>query len=340
MPRQARHAAIALIAALATTCASAWGPDGHHTVGAIADRLVAGTRAQARVRELLGGLSLEQAAVWADCAKGVDPARDFAYESPGKYPECAIFETPEGEAAMADFVRRNDSNCERAAESPPCHAQYHFTDEAIQRARYRLGDAGTRRFDVVAAITATIRVLEGQPPPAPFDIRDQREALLLLAHYVGDIAQPLHVGVVYLDERGRPVDPASERIDRAMDTQGGNRVVTIRAATNHRSESLHATWDDLPESLNERHVDRAWLALARQVPRTDGRLADWSTRWADDTLAQARIAWHDLGFRPQDAGQWTTTLTGRYDDAMAPVKKRQLTLAGARLAQVLTTLWP
>jgi hypothetical protein len=76
------------------------------------------------------------------------------------------------------------------------------------------------------------------------------------------------------------------------------------------------------------------------VPRTDGRLADWSTRWADDTLAQARIAWHDLGFRPQDAGQWTTTLTGRYDDAMAPVKKRQLTLAGARLAQVLTTLWP
>ena len=340
MPRQVRLVLVALSTALCAAAACAWGPDGHHTVGAIADRLIAGTHAQARVRELLGGLALEQAAVWADCAKGVDPAKDFAYVSPGKYPECAVFETPEGEAAMIDFVRRNDSNCARAADSPPCHAQYHFTDEAIQRSRYRLGDAGTRRFDVVAAVTATIRVLEGAPAPAPFDIKDQREALLLLAHYVGDIAQPLHVGVLYLDGRGRPVDPERERLDAAMETQGGNRVGTIRAATNHRSESLHATWDDLPESLNASHLDGDWLRLARQVPRTEGRLKEWSTRWADDTLGQARIAWAGLDFRPQDAGQWTTPLTGRYDDAMAPVKKRQLTLAGARLAQILTTLWP
>jgi len=240
MPRQVRLVLVTLSAALCATAASAWGPDGHHTVGAIADRLLAGTHAQARVRQLLDGLTLEQAAVWADCAKGVDPSRDFTYGSPGKYPECAVFETPEGEAAMIDFVRRNDSNCARAAASPSCHAQYHFPDEAIQRSRYRLGDAGTRRFDVVAAISATIRVLEGAPAPAPFDIKDPREALMLLAHYVGDIAQPLHVGVLYLDERGEPVDPERMRFDAVIDTQGGNRVGTIRAATNHRSESLHA----------------------------------------------------------------------------------------------------
>jgi len=340
MPRPVIPVAVALIAMLATTAAAAWGPDGHRTVGAIADRLVAGTPAQARVGQLLGGLSLEQAALWADCAKGVDPSQGFAYESSGKYPECAVFETPDGEAEMADFVRRNDTNCARATDSPPCHAQYHFTDEAIQRGRYRLGDAGTRRFDVVAAITATIRVLQGERSPAPFDIRGPREALLLLAHYVGDIAQPLHVGVQYLDDRGRPIDPANDRFERGRDTQGGNRIVTIRAATNHRSETLHATWDDLPESLDARHVDRDWLALARRVPRTRGPLTGWSTQWADDTLAQARLAWAGLDFRAQDAGQWTTTLTGRYDDAMAPVKRRQLTLAGARLAQVLTALWP
>jgi hypothetical protein len=33
-------------------------------------------------------------------------------------------------------------------------------------------------------------------------------------------------------------------------------------------------------------------------------------------------------------------LTSRYDDAMAPIKKRQLTEGGARLAQVLRTIWP
>jgi hypothetical protein len=340
MPRQVRLVLIALTAALLATGARAWGADGHRTIGALADRLIEGTHAQARVRELLDGLVLEQAALWADCAKGVDPAKGFAYDAPGKYPECAVFETPEGEAAMADFVRRNDSNCPRAAEAPSCHAQYHFTDEAIQRPRYRLGDAGTRRFDVVAAITATIRVLQGQPAPPPFDIRSQREALLLLAHYAGDIAQPLHVGVLYLDGRGWPVDPDRDRLDRATDTQGGNRVATIRAATNHRSESLHATWDDLPEALNVRHIDHDWLGLARRVQHTPGRLDEWSTQWADDTLAQARIAWAGLEFSPLEAGQWSTTLTGRYDDAMAPVKKRQLTLAGARLAQTLMALWP
>ena len=340
MPRQARHALVALIATLFTTAASPWGADGHRTVGAIADRLIAGTHAQARVRALLGDLSLEQAALWADCAKGVDPAKDFAYTAAGKYPECAIFETPAGEAGMIDYVRRNDTNCARAADAPSCHAQYHFTDEAIQRARYRPGDIGTRRTDVVAAITATIHVLEGEPAPAPFDIKDKREALLLLAHFTGDIAQPLHVGVAYLDPRGRVVDPLMGRFDPALDTQGGNRIVTIRVATNHRSETLHATWDDVPESLHARYVDGAWLALARHEPPTPGPIDGWSTQWADGTLVQARLAWQGLDFGPEQSGQWTVPLTGRYDDSMAPVKKRQLTLAGARLARTLMAIWP
>ena len=41
------RAAAAFAIALLTSAAHAWGPDGHHTVGAIADRLVAGTNAQA-----------------------------------------------------------------------------------------------------------------------------------------------------------------------------------------------------------------------------------------------------------------------------------------------------
>ena len=63
MSRQVRLVLVALSTALYATAGSAWGPDGHHTVGAIADRLIAGTHAQARVRQLLGGLALEQAAV-------------------------------------------------------------------------------------------------------------------------------------------------------------------------------------------------------------------------------------------------------------------------------------
>ena len=340
MIRRPPRALLALAIALFTTAAAAWGPDGHHTVGALADRLIAGTHAEAQVRALLGDLTLEQAAVWADCAKGVDPAKNYAYVSAGKYPECAIFETPDGEAEMVDFVKRNDTNCPRAPTDSPCHAQYHYTDEAIQRRRYHLGDVGTRDFDVVAAIAATIRVLQGQPAPAPFDIKDRREALLLLSHYVGDVAQPLHVGAVYLGPDGQVVDPQAGTFDPTTDTQGGNKVVTIRVATNHRSENLHATWDDIPEALHSNHVDAAWLALARAEPATRGDIQGWPAQWAGATLTQARLALQDLRFGPEQANQWTVPLTGRYDDAMAPVKKRQLTLAGARLARTLMAVWP
>jgi len=340
MIRRSLRALLALASALFTTTAAPWGPDGHHTVGALADRLIAGTAAQARVRALLGGLTLEQAAVWADCTKGVDPARNYAYAPAGRFAECAIFETPEGKAAMVDFVRRNDSNCPRAPTDSPCHAQYHYIDASIQRRRYRPGDVGTRGFDLVAAIAATIRVLRGERAPAPFDIKDECEALLLLSHYVGDITQPLHVGAVYLAADGRPVDPQAAPFDPATDTQGGNRIVTIRVATNHRSENLHATWDAIPEALHARHIDAAWLALARAEPATPGDIESWPAQWADATLAQARLALQGLRFGPEQAHQWTVPLTGRYDDAMAPVKKRQLTLAGAHLARMLTAIWP
>lgn len=45
---------------------SAYGPDGHHTIGPTADRLTPGTSAEHRRHALLGPLSLERAAVWAD----------------------------------------------------------------------------------------------------------------------------------------------------------------------------------------------------------------------------------------------------------------------------------
>ncbi len=330
----------ALAALLAAGSCGAWGPDGHHTVGALADRLIAGTRAAREVHALLGDLSLENAAVWADCAKGVDPKKGYAYTSAGKYAECAIFETPDGEAAMIDFVRRNDTNCPRAPGDESCHAQYHYTDEAIQRNRYARGTVGTRDFDVVAAVAAATHVLRGDPAPAPFDIKDKREALLLLAHDVGDIHQPLHVGAVYLDASGKRVDPDAGAYDPATATRGGNQLVTILEATNFRSANLHQTWDDIPARLDADHIDRTWIAQARTIARTHGDPVGWSTAWADDTLDAAHGAFARLEFGPEAGGAWTVPVNCRYDDAMTKAKQRQLTKAGARLAQLLQAIWP
>jgi len=161
----------------------AWGPDGHHTVGALADQLIAGTHAEAQVKTILGSLSLANAAVWADCAKGVNP-KTFVYSGEGRFPECKVFETTAGEAEMSDFVQRNSSCVVKPGEEA-CNKQYHYTDVNIAQGKYKLGLVGTRDDDIVAAISAAAHFLKGDPVPAPFGFKDKHEALLVLSHYVG-----------------------------------------------------------------------------------------------------------------------------------------------------------
>lgn len=52
--------------------ASAYGPDGHKIIGAIADQKLAGTPTAARLAELLDGYTLEEASIMADTIKQWD----------------------------------------------------------------------------------------------------------------------------------------------------------------------------------------------------------------------------------------------------------------------------
>jgi len=47
-----------------------FGNNGHETVGAIADELIQGTPAEAKVKGLLQDMTLSEAATWAERAKG------------------------------------------------------------------------------------------------------------------------------------------------------------------------------------------------------------------------------------------------------------------------------
>src|SRR6184192_2734190 len=62
--------AFAVLALRASTLA--YGPLGHEIVGAIADERLVGTPTAAKIKALLGGLTLEKAAVIADEIKGWD----------------------------------------------------------------------------------------------------------------------------------------------------------------------------------------------------------------------------------------------------------------------------
>jgi S1/P1 Nuclease len=336
LPRLALAAAVVL----GTASAQAFGPDGHHTVGAIADKLLLGTQAATQVKIILGGLSLQDAAVWADCAKGVNPAQNYAYTAADKFPECKIYETVEGEAEMADFVRRNDTNCQRKPTEETCHKQYHYSDSAIQRSAYKLGSTGTRDDDIVGSVKAAIAFLQTGAAPAPYDFKDKREALLVLAHYVGDIHQPLHVAAVYLDAKGKRVDPDTGTFDPATQTRGGNDITTINAVTKKAGANLHRIWDEIPSNLRAPNIGPIWLAKARAVPTTAGDITGWGDAWATQTLTQAKATFSGLKFGKQSAQKWTVTLPSNYAAKMATIKQTQLTQAGARLAQILQTIWP
>jgi hypothetical protein len=330
--------------------AHAWGPEGHQTVATLAAGLLKGTAAEARVQALLGDMTLAQAAIWADCVKGISPSQDYTYPSPGKYPECAPLETPARIAEMADYVRRNDRQCHVGLDEDSCHRQTHYADIALQRSRYVPGFVGTRADDVVGALRQAILVLQGKPTAGPPSFRSPREALIVLTHLVGDLHQPLHVGSVYLDDLGRRVDPDKTGFQRNTFTVGGNSLWLIAAkppaparppsgpapvTAGFGPVRLHAVWDGVPAKLKPARVDAAWLAEARKIHPNLGEPTDWPARWATQSLEQARLAFDGLKFSARQGDHWNVHLPSGYGARADAIKRQQLTIAGARLAQLL-----
>jgi len=174
----------------------------------------------------------------------------------------------------------------------------------------------------------------GQEGAGAIRIRNEREALRLIAHFVGDIHQPLHVASVYLDADGRPVDPDHDGSDPDSKTRGGNDL-------RDGSHALHAEWDDVPTELKADTFARNAVAEAEQVPTTPGAPSGWSTTWATDTIVVGKIAFSDVAYSAEDTHrQWKVTLPPGYNEMKEKLQREQLIKAGARLAQLLTALFP
>ena len=331
---------ISLALTLAGTSAFAWGPKGHKSVGAIADQLLAGTSTGKKVRQVLGG-NLQTASAWADCARAVELRQGkWDYFEAGAYPDCAMFENAASEHALIDFVQRNASRCGGFSSSLQCrHKAYHFVDLPLQHPHYDPALPGTAPNDLVHAINATITVLKGGKSPAPFDIRSPREALRLLTHYVGDIHQPLHVGAIYLDDAGHPLDPATPKEAHDHGNAGGNQIAL-------EGKKLHALWDDVPDKLFKPMLAGPGAAQAKKVPATAGSdPLQWSAEWAGESTAQAAQVYAGLKIGKKSVtlggAEWAATATEpAYRLSREAMQQEQLVKGGARLAQILKALWP
>lgn len=327
--------------ALPATGAWAWGAQGHQYVGGVTERMLQ-PEAFAKMNRLLAntggyGVNLGVAAVWADCIRDVEkkPNGDFVYQPGPRTPRaCNYFNTPAGRARMEDYARRNWTNCDYGSQG--CAASYHFVNLALQRDRYVQWIAGTNDHDVVHAVNAAIAKLEGRPVPAPFSIKDDTEALLLLAHFVGDLHQPLHVGSVYLRQDGSIADPdAAGGGSGIFMTRGGNSL-------EFGSSNMHSDWDGIPSDWGV-VPQQSVVVAALRLPISGGSIDEWPSAWARESLLSAQGAFRGVSFGSGEGSnpKWPARFADRnaYVAAKTETQRDRLMRGGARFAQVLNTVW-
>jgi hypothetical protein len=359
--------ALAAFLCLTNQEAHAYGPPGHQIIGAIADERLAGTPASAKIGAMLQGYDLEKAAVIPDEIRGwdkngVDDPKTFRYSS-----------RPRLDAQLADFWRANPPTHD--LNSPiPSHHWFHYTDvPVLNRQKYADGKAGRSQWDIVRMISYCVGVLRGDEPEDNARKITKPIAVILLAHFVGDIHQPLHVGAQFFDEKGRAVDP--DKTQPAFDHHGGNTITfNFPPATAERigqkKAKLHGFWDnqavaanlprlpkEMPKEERRAQMDAAKkelvARLAKEEPKSwrlppNLQLKDYSEAWANEILPIAREA-HDrlqfTGMVPKEedghmvaagfAEEKTAADGVPYDEWSARVVREKLHQAGWRLADLL-----
>ena len=287
---------------------------GHRIVGRLAELHLRNARALEEVRKVLRpGETLADAAVWPDTIKA------------------ATYEDED----TAPFRLKH-----------PAQDTYHYANLPFQTDRYDASVLGARPTDVVQMSRECIRVLRGTSR-----LFTPREALRLLAHFVGDMHQPLHIGTGFIAAQGplRFVVPQGTTGWRL--TLGGNALLY---GPQDRF-NLHSYWDAHAVNLTMRQDDEATFVarLFEALPVMPGWMnsgdADlWPQQWADDGLVHSKTVHNGITILaylgPDDTGRtahrWRIQQPQGYDERARTVVRLQLAKAGYRLAAVLKAIWP
>lgn len=264
-----------------------YGPRGHGLVGAVADkRLATNTTIKTKVDTLLDGLTLQQAATLPDSIKTWD-TRPNGFHVTGH---------PTIETQLRAFVAANPAG------GKPSHHEFHYTDVPVAGdEKYADGSVGRSQFDIVHMIPFCIRVLKGEEPETNDRAITKAIAVILLAHYMGDIHQPLHVGAEYFNSTGKPFEP--NETDKGFADQGGGKL-TLFLLSNGKAASargLHSYWDgqSVTTAFGATPDDQVAQQLANSQPpnwKLTGAVETWAEQLANDILPIARSAHTRLSF--------------------------------------------
>lgn len=203
-------------------------------------------------------------------------------------------------ASWADEVRRSRS------ESAP----WHYVDIPLEKDRLDM-ERDCPKGDCVVSAIARFRAVLRDPAATP---GQRREALMWVIHFVGDMHQPLH---------------SSER----NKDKGGNAVQVL---FHDRPTNLHSLWDSgllgrLPPE------DQMFPALSRESARRRKKFDQGNvTSWAEESHKEARKIVYGKLPKTAVAGA-PVVISPAYEAAAAPLIRKQIERAGARLAEVLNT---
>jgi hypothetical protein len=346
-----------------------YGPTGHEIVGGIADKLIANTPAAEKIYALTDGITLERASTIADEIKawdknGIEDLNTFPH-----FPD-----HPKIDKQLREFWTANPPTQDQKSPTPS-HHWFHYTDvPVLNLQKYAEGKIGRSQWDIVHTIAFCLEVLRGEAPENNPRKITKPVAVILLAHYVGDIHQPLHVGAEYFNHAGQAVDP--DKGEAGIEDEGGNTLMLrlFRGTPEQmgkRGLKLHGFWDNdavmanlprLPPDLSKEErlkliepekkklIDR----LAKQQPknwRAPGNVAlkSYGELWADDILPIAKEAHSRLQFINvhETLDQERTVMAGdareknmpdrmSYADWSKGIVRGELHKAGWRLADLLT----
>ncbi len=320
----------------------AYGRDGHELVGAIADVRLGSGPARAKLDAIIPGLNLQQLAPIPDSIRTWDNLTDAEKAMPKvTQVDAAIHLKIAG--FLPDNLRQELWEYFRAnlveVQSQPRHHLFHFDDLALAKGvtlKYADGAIGTDEVDLVHTIAYCFHVLhQDAPVPDPLQRRiTPAVAVILLAHLMGDLHQPLHVGAEYFQINGTKVtlvDPAKGPFKADF---GGN-IIAVRAPAEDKNkgikagpalipgteqDNLHSVWDD--DTVKQAVAQwRSKYALANNSPTAllVAKLAApapkaawlpdpkagaeaWVRGWATEILPLAREAHTRLTFVPYPSG--------------------------------------
>jgi hypothetical protein len=317
-----------------------YGPRGHSIVGAIADRRIAGgtnQTAKDALKLLLDGITLQQAATLPDSIKTWD-------SNPNGF---HVAGHPKIESDLRAFWAANPKN------TAISHHDFHYTDVPVAgNEQYSSGDIGRSNFDIVHMIPFCIRVLKNEVPETNDRKITKRVAVILLAHYVGDIHQPLHVGAEYFDASGNPFEPSQAQ--KGFADQGGNKLTLFTLFHGHETiaGALHGYWDGqtVENAFGNVSDSKTAQKLAAKEPadwKLTGAAATWAEQLANEIMPAAREAHERLVFKQiKSQAGLVDIISGRAEEKKKPgqtfyaiwaaaVVKDEIHKAGWRLAALL-----